>query len=81
MASQLAGDGPAPMLPAVGMAQATNASAHEILKANFLAAYNGNRAPMPLYVHSFFLREGDNQRDVERFLGGWMCIGHCSRTI
>lgn len=59
-----------PPVRAVGMTQASNASAFEILKANFLAAYNGNRAPMPVYVHSFFLREGNNQKDVERFLGG-----------
>jgi len=65
----------APFLCAVGMTQAANASAYEILKANFLAAYNGNRAPMPVYVHSFFLRAGDNQQDVERFLGGcWRCM-------
>ncbi|PRW55946.1 polysaccharide deacetylase [Chlorella sorokiniana] len=52
----------------IGMTQAPNASAFEILQANFLATYNGNRAPMPVFVHSFFLREGGNQRDVERFL-------------
>ena len=64
---------PSPLLRAVGMEQAANASAFEILKANFLAAYHGNRAPMPLFVHSFFLRAGDNQRDVERFLGAALC--------
>lgn len=57
------------LLRAVGMTQAANASAFEILKSNFLAAYHGDRAPMPLYVHSFFLRHGGNQQDVERFLG------------
>lgn len=79
---------PHPAARAVGMAQAANASAYEILRANFLAAYNGTRAPLPLYVHSFFLREGNNQRDVERFLGagrfGWeprsCAIQKCSRA-
>lgn len=52
-------------------------SAYDILKANFDAAYTGNRAPMPVYVHSFFLRAGNNLQDVQRFLGAWRAALAC----
>lgn len=44
-------------------------SSFDILRANFDEAYAGNRAPMPLYVHGFFLKHGSNLADVERFIG------------
>lgn len=51
------------------MQQAPGQGAFDILKANFDAARAGNRAPMPLFVHPFFLRAGANLADVERFIG------------
>lgn len=40
-------------------------NAYEILKANFDAAYNGNRAPLPIFIHTPWL--GDNVNDVKKF--------------
>lgn len=40
---------------------------YEILVDLFEAAYSGNRAPVPLYVHVDWLVE--NARDVRRFAG------------
>lgn len=51
------------------MRQVPGQGAFDILRANFDAAYNGNRAPMPLFVHAFFLKHGSNLADVERFIG------------
>lgn len=42
----------------------------DILKANFDAAYNGNRAPLPIFIHSPWLRQGSNLEDLQRFAGG-----------
>lgn len=42
-------------------------SVYEILVRLFEAAYRGNRAPLPLYVHTGWLV--DNVADVRRFVG------------
>ncbi|KAL4448993.1 hypothetical protein ABPG77_007710 [Micractinium sp. CCAP 211/92] len=39
----------------------------EILKANFDAAYNGNRAPMPVYLHTSWLRKAQHVEGLRRF--------------
>jgi hypothetical protein len=44
---------------------------YDVLKANFDAAYEGNRAPFPIYVHKFWLTTDDNAEDLQRFAGGW----------
>lgn len=46
-------------------------SVYEILTGLFDAAYGGNRAPVPIYVHTGWLVE--NARDVRSFVGG--CSG------
>ncbi|KAL4427129.1 hypothetical protein ABPG77_001133 [Micractinium sp. CCAP 211/92] len=40
--------------------------AYDVLKANFDAAYSGNRAPMPVYIHSPWLV--DHVSDMEKFI-------------
>ncbi|KAL4457862.1 hypothetical protein ABPG75_012727 [Micractinium tetrahymenae] len=63
-------DGPFHMDPGFSYACMCHASEHstlEILKAHFDAAYEGNRAPLPLYVHPFFLWEGHNVRQLQQF--------------
>lgn len=52
-------DGPYPMDPGFSyecMCHISNHSALDILKANFDAAYSGNRAPFNVYVHPFWLK-------------------------
>lgn len=48
--------------------------AFDILKAAFNAAYEGNRAPLPIYVHSYWFSNG-TVADMQRFAGecvaGW----------
>jgi hypothetical protein len=39
----------------------------DILKANFDAAYGGNRAPLPIFIHSPWLRGGNHLEDLQRF--------------
>ncbi|KAL4424966.1 hypothetical protein ABPG77_002851 [Micractinium sp. CCAP 211/92] len=63
-------DGPFYMDPGFSyacMCHASNHSTLKILKAHFDDAYEGNRAPFPLYVHPFFLREGDNMKQLQKF--------------
>ena len=43
---------------------------YDVLRANFDAAYEGNRAPFPIYVHRFWLTTKDNAKDLQRFAGG-----------
>ena len=47
----------------------------DILKANFDAAYSGNRAPMPLYIHTPWLLAGDHTSGLQRFIGGCRGVG------
>lgn len=49
-------------------------AAADILKANLDAAYAGNRAPLNVYVHPFWLRatskeHGDNLDQLQEFVG------------
>lgn len=39
-----------------------------LLKSNFELAYSGNRAPVPLYIHSPWLEQPDNMKDVQKFI-------------
>ena len=48
-----------------------DASVFDILKANFDAAYSGNRAPFPIFIHSPWLREGDRLGELKKFVGGF----------
>lgn len=41
---------------------------YDILKANFDEAYAGNRAPFPIFIHIYWLKEGDNQEQLKRFI-------------
>lgn len=41
---------------------------YELLKSNFEMAYSGNRAPVPLFVHSPWLEQPKNMKDVQRFI-------------
>lgn len=55
--------------------RASEHSAFDILKANFDAAYAGNRAPLNVYVHPFWLRaeseeHGPNLEQLQKFAGG-----------
>ncbi|PSC71479.1 polysaccharide deacetylase [Micractinium conductrix] len=50
------------------MCNAGKPSPYEVLKRHFDAAYAGNRAPMPVYVHPFWLRAGDNVKELRRFV-------------
>ncbi|EFN58774.1 hypothetical protein CHLNCDRAFT_140524 [Chlorella variabilis] len=67
--------GPYPMDPGFSypsMSQASEHSAFDILKANFDAAYAGNRAPLNVYVHPFWLRaeseeHGPNLEQLQKF--------------
>ena len=43
-------------------------SVFDILKENFDAAYNGNRAPFPIFIHTPWLK--DHKGDVQQFAGG-----------
>ncbi|PRW05840.1 hypothetical protein C2E21_9462 [Chlorella sorokiniana] len=43
-------------------------SVYDVLKANFDAAYNGNRAPMPIFIHTPWLTT-DHIADVKKFAG------------
>lgn len=67
-----------PAAPALHAGSASQHGTLDILKAHFDAAYEGNRAPFPLYVHPFFLREGNNLEQLQEFAGGW-CKGCISR--
>ncbi|PSC73088.1 Polysaccharide deacetylase domain-containing [Micractinium conductrix] len=42
-------------------------NAYKILKANFDAAYCGNRAPMPIFIHTPWLVKDDNLKGVQKF--------------
>lgn len=44
-------------------------SVFDILKANFDAAYSGNRAPLPTYIHTPWLSTA-HVADMQRFAGG-----------
>lgn len=59
-----------------------NRSAYAVLKANFDAAYNGNRAPLPIYVHTPWFTPA-NVADMKRFAGAWVglqCAGCLAGT-
>ncbi|KAL4451906.1 hypothetical protein ABPG75_007568 [Micractinium tetrahymenae] len=43
-------------------------SVYDILKANFDEAYAGNRAPFPIFIHIYWLKEGDSQEQLKRFI-------------
>ena len=47
----------------------TNLNLYSLLKANFDAAYNGNRAPLPIYVHTPWFAENNNQALLTKFVG------------
>ena len=51
----------------------------ELLKSNFELAYTGNRAPVPLYVHSPWLQEAGNMKDVQEFIT-WVRENHPTDT-
>lgn len=40
----------------------------ELLKINFDAAYNGNRAPVPIYMHMPWMTQSANQKYVQKFM-------------
>ena len=40
----------------------------ELLKSNFDLAYTGNKAPVPIYVHSPWLQEPGNMKKVQAFI-------------
>lgn len=42
--------------------------AYDLLKANFDAAYKGNRAPLPIFIHTPWLTSGDNLSGVKKFV-------------
>lgn len=41
---------------------------YKILKDNFKAAYEGNRAPFPIFVHTPWLSESEHLKDLKRFV-------------
>lgn len=41
----------------------------DILKANFDAAYGGNRAPFPIFIHTPWLQSKDHTPGLQRFIG------------
>ena len=43
---------------------------YDILRANFDATYGGNRAPLPIFIHTPWLSL--HVADVQRFVGGWV---------
>lgn len=43
---------------------------YDVLKANFDAAYLGNRAPLPISVTSEFLSVAGNRAGLSKFIGG-----------
>lgn len=45
--------------------------------ANFEAAYNGNRAPFPIFVHTDWLRTGQRIRGLQLFAGGCTVQARC----
>ncbi|PRW32547.1 polysaccharide deacetylase isoform A [Chlorella sorokiniana] len=46
----------------------TGSNAYALLKANFDAAYAGNRAPLPIFVHEPWLQEGSNLAGLKQFV-------------
>ncbi|KAL4421045.1 hypothetical protein ABPG77_007520 [Micractinium sp. CCAP 211/92] len=46
-----------------------NTDAYSLLKANFDAAYSGNRAPLPIFIHTPWLTSGTNLAGVKKFVG------------
>lgn len=46
----------------------SGSNAYAILKSNFDAAYAGNRAPLPIFVHEPWLKAGSNLADLKRFV-------------
>jgi hypothetical protein len=55
----------------------------DLLKANFDAAYGGNRAPMPIFIHTPWLAKN---RDAVAAFAGTCCCGcffvlFCLRTL
>lgn len=53
-------------------------SVYQVLTRVFDAAYEGNRAPVPLFVHGAWLQ--DNVEDVVRFVGE-RCVGAASSAV
>ncbi|EFN55781.1 hypothetical protein CHLNCDRAFT_145232 [Chlorella variabilis] len=43
-------------------------STYDIIKSQFDAAYNGNRAPFPVFIHIYWLQAQDNTKELERFI-------------
>ena len=43
----------------------------DILKANFDEAYSGNRAPLPIFIHVYWLKADDNTEQLQKFIGAW----------
>lgn len=41
-----------------------------MLRDNFDAAYNGNKAPLPVYIDTAWLSENENRRGLVEFIGG-----------
>jgi len=39
------------------------------MKLHFDQAYNGKRAPFPVYIHPFWLRDGNNVEQLQAFAG------------
>lgn len=66
----MAGTGPFHMDPGFDyatMSQSSPQSALEIMVTHFHAAYSGNRAPFGVYIHPFWMREGDNTVQLQQF--------------
>ena len=58
---------------------------YEPLKEAFDAAYAGNRAPVPIYIHTTWVeKQPERLEELKRFAGGrlwgWMGAGGCFRT-
>lgn len=58
---------------AVVIHRSSTARPVDVLVANFEAAYNGNRAPFPIYIRTPWLRTGQHLRGLQLFAGGWCC--------
>jgi hypothetical protein len=44
-------------------------STFDILKSEFDAAYRGNRAPFPIFIHFYWLDAADNLEQLRKFVG------------
>ena len=71
---------PAPGAPARSDA---DHSVLDVLRANFEAAYAGNRAPLPVFVHGYWLAAGDNAEQLGKFVGAQAAsVGSaCTRVL